>query len=670
MTGRGRPRRAKSPDTKTAKSQTSPEETDRVALQKQIGTTKKRSPKVEKKTRDTEEKPSQKNVIEEIGKQQNATTENKKAPVECTKAKTCAARARKTKQAAEEITKTRQETPKETTKAPMKTTKAKKSGGKAKSPERCSEEMTKKQPETPKETTKASIKTPKAEPCGVKAKSPGNIKETPMKKQPETPKETTKASIKTPKAEPCGVKAKSPGNIKETPMKKQPETPKETTKASIKTPKAEPCGVKAKSPGNIKETPMKKQPETPKETTKASLKTPKAEPCRVKAKSPGNIKETPKNIPKACVPQVRCEDKVDSILYTTLEKLKIKRDERSAAAEIVNRTVKSIIEHLKEKSQSFKEVELPLRTGSYYEHLKISNPDEFDVMLFFPVGRANISPFGGDGAFYSVGLKRGKNPLQKFQEDSTLSASAMLQEFRDEVMKSVKNSTEWEVTRKKPGCPAVTLITKSHPTPISLDIVLSIVVKSSWPPFTKEGIKIDGWLGTKVKQEYKRKPYYLVPKYEGVGNVEHDGVLTKDVWRVSFSHVEKAILQHHGSQKTCCEKGGERCCRKDCLKLLKHLLSLLKERHPSLTKFCSYHAKTTLLHACCARTKDADWRASNLSRCFHLLLVDFIAHLEKVELPNFFIPTQNLLSGPGPGKCKSLAQHIKDERDSGFPIFK
>lgn len=87
--------------------------------------------------------------------------------------------------------------------------------------------------------------------------------------------------------------------------------------------------------------------------------------------------------------------------------------------------------------------------------------------------------------------------------------------------------SEWEVTRKKKGCPAVTLITAVQSITISLDVVLSIVVHSSWPAFTKEGIKIEGWLGTKVKKEYKGMPYYLVPKYEGKGTVEHDGVLAK-----------------------------------------------------------------------------------------------------------------------------------------------
>lgn len=81
--------------------------------------------------------------------------------------------------------------------------------------------------------------------------------------------------------------------------------------------------------------------------------------------------------------------------------------------------------------------------------------------------------------------------------------------------------------RKKKGCPAVTLTTTVQSVTISLDVVLSLVVKSSWPPYTKDGLKIDSWLGKKVKKEYKYKPYYLVPKYEGCGTAEDGGVSAK-----------------------------------------------------------------------------------------------------------------------------------------------
>ncbi|KAA8583544.1 cyclic GMP-AMP synthase isoform X1 [Etheostoma spectabile] len=578
MTGRGRPHKAKGPDTKCVKVKTrgleelkpvflpkSPE--NGFAEEKQKRTIKEQKPKAQRKAVHFEEKPcvqsscedkTTKPFTEKTNKQQSTPTEVTNAPVQGTKA--CAYRAETTDVSAEKVTK------------------------------------------TPKDTTKDSLKPIKVQKCGGKAKSP---------------------------------EANSEGLMKVV----QPEAPKDTMETSIKTTKAKKCAGKAKSPGKIKETTTKMQPETPKPTT------------------------------KACVPQEKCEDKVNSILNKTLENLKIKRDDRSDAAEVINTIVKTISMHLKQNTQCFKEVE-ELRTGSYYENLKISNPDEFDIMLAIPVDRVNVNPFGDDGAYYSVELKRGKSPLQKFQKTNTLSASEMLKEFREEVKKCVKQFPEWEVTRKKKGCPAVTLITTVQSTTISLDVVLSIMVKSSWPPFTKEGIQIDGWLGTKVKKEYKQKPYYLVPKYEGNGNVENDGVFAKDTWRVSFSHIEKAILKNHGSEKTCCEKAGAQCCRRECLKLLKHLLNLLKETDSSFDKFCSYHAKTTLLHACSSRTKDSDWRRPDLSCCFQLFLDDFIAHLEAGVLNNFFIPTQNLLSGLNQMKCTSLARRIREERENGFPIFK
>ncbi|XP_010890617.3 LOW QUALITY PROTEIN: cyclic GMP-AMP synthase [Esox lucius] len=366
----------------------------------------------------------------------------------------------------------------------------------------------------------------------------------------------------------------------------------------------------------------------------------------------------------------RVDSDPDKILITTLHQLKIKSKQRSESAFVVNEVVKHIIDHMK-RTDCFKNVN-PLRTGSYYENLKISNPDEFDVMLTVPIERVGIHPFGKVAAFFSVELKRGKHSLGCFlQEDNTLSASSMLTEFRKEVTKCVKEVKDVELERKKRGCPAVTLLlTNGGTVPISLDIVLGLEVHSSWPTFTKEGFKIEKWLGRKVKKEQKLKPFYLVPKYEGNGMVELDGVFAKDAWRISFSHVEKNILTNHGSLKTCCEVDGTRCCRKDCLKLLKHLLALLKLENPNLSKFCSYYAKTTLLHACSVRTQDSDWEAARLGLCFQQLLADFEGYLKNVSLPNFFIPTHDLLgSGYDRKRLHLLAKRIEEERNNGFPIF-
>uniref|UniRef100_A0A3Q2CRK7 Cyclic GMP-AMP synthase a n=2 Tax=Cyprinodon variegatus TaxID=28743 RepID=A0A3Q2CRK7_CYPVA len=412
--------------------------------------------------------------------------------------------------------------------------------------------------------------------------------------------------------------------------------------------------------------------------SKISAKKEGEEPEKAKIKrepEKKNKKAAEESNNKACAvkPGQRMKGKADlsgdALLRSILSNLKIKTKNKAEAAKVVNEFIENLIKYLKKDTLHFREVDESLRTGSYYENLKISDPDEFDVMLPMPVERVKIEPFGPDGAFYSVGLKRGNNPLKQFQQDDILSASEMLNDFRKEIKTFVKGFPAWTMTPKKQGCPAVTLTAESGSVTISLDVVLCLKVKSSWPDFTRDGFKIDQWLGTKVKQEYKREPYYLVPKYEGRGNVENNGVQAKDAWRVSFSHIEKDIMRKHGSEKTCCEREGESCCRKDCVKLFKHLLHLLKESNPSFEKFCSYHAKTVFLHACCSRAKDSEWRASDLSRCFDQLLQDFEGHLRGGILANFFIPSQNLLSGIGKNVCKNLSDSIKEQRENGFPIF-
>lgn len=71
--------------------------------------------------------------------------------------------------------------------------------------------------------------------------------------------------------------------------------------------------------------------------------------------------------------------------------------------------------------------------------------------------------------------------------------------------------------KKKRGSPAVTLLIRK-PKEISVDIILALESKSSWPASTQEGLPISQWLGTKVKTNLRRQPFYLVPKHAKEGN--------------------------------------------------------------------------------------------------------------------------------------------------------
>ncbi|KAM7385316.1 hypothetical protein PAMP_001404 [Pampus punctatissimus] len=215
--------------------------------------------------------------------------------------------------------------------------------------------------------------------------------------------------------------------------------PTDNTKPSVQGARPKNSASRAKSPKQFEEKTTQMQPEPTDDTTKDLVQITKAKAHVGRTNSPENSTEETtkkqqkpfKDTAKACTPQDNAA--VNSILYTTLEKLKIKKNDRADAAKVINNIVKHIKEYLKKNSQCFNEVHEPLNTGSYYENLKISNPDEFDVMLPIPVNRVNVEPFGDNGAFYSVTLKRGNSPLNKFQQKtSILSASEMLTEFRKE----------------------------------------------------------------------------------------------------------------------------------------------------------------------------------------------------------------------------------------------
>ncbi|KFQ18658.1 Cyclic GMP-AMP synthase, partial [Merops nubicus] len=302
--------------------------------------------------------------------------------------------------------------------------------------------------------------------------------------------------------------------------------------------------------------------------------------------------------------------------------------------------------------------------------LQISEPNEFDIMLVMPVARLQLEESDDTGAFYYLTFKR--NPKEKYllkflDEDGKLSAFKMLQALREIIKQEVKNIKDVEVTvkRRKAGSPAITLQIKNPPAEISVDIILTLEVQQSWPPSTQDGLKIEQWLGRKVRGDLRYKSLYLVAKQN-----KREKVLRGNTWRLSFSHIEKIIMKNHGSSKTCCESDGPKCCRKGCLKLLKYLLEQLKMKYSKkLEKICSYHVKTAFFHACVMWPNDTDWHLGDLDHCFQKYLQYFLECLQKIELPHFFIPQYNLLSLEDKVSSDFLSRQINYQLNNGFPIF-
>lgn len=97
------------------------------------------------------------------------------------------------------------------------------------------------------------------------------------------------------------------------------------------------------------------------------------------------------------------------------------------------------------------------------------------------------------------------------------------------------------VERKRRGSPAVTLLVRK-PKEISVDIILALESKSSWPASTKGGLPISNWLGAKVRNNLRRQPFYLVPKHakEGSG---FQGILTMKV-NLKDVHIKESLMVH------------------------------------------------------------------------------------------------------------------------------
>ncbi|XP_058474461.1 cyclic GMP-AMP synthase-like [Solea solea] len=366
--------------------------------------------------------------------------------------------------------------------------------------------------------------------------------------------------------------------------------------------------------------------------------------------------------------------------------LKIRKKDRQWASEVVNDFRENLLKFLRSctKEPFFQSAEF-LNTGSYFEKVKIHSPDEFDMMLKLQSpARLDMKELDG-GLFYQLDLNhQSRGPIQAFLLDNerTLSSSKILKTMYRLVrqfLKTYKVPDElchWEVNRKRPTSPAVTLsLYKSEDVDeelMSLDLVPALEIHPSqgWPAVVRSGPDVKNWLGKKVRLEIKSLPCYFVPKRMKGRNISDEA---KESWRISFSHIEKKMMTYHGNTKTCCESNATKCCRKSCLMLLKSLIEGLKQRFPKeLDDLCSYHGKTAFLHTLSVRFDDSMWACEKLPGCFLYLLGDLEDHARRGSLPHFFVPDCNLFS-PLVFPRRTLAflvNALVEQKREGLPLLK
>ncbi|XP_003226105.2 cyclic GMP-AMP synthase [Anolis carolinensis] len=318
-------------------------------------------------------------------------------------------------------------------------------------------------------------------------------------------------------------------------------------------------GQEEEEGGEEKGVAKKRSSRAKKQQAQAGEAAPGAAPQRQEAKEAERCSGARrKSLPRGAAPAA-----ASPALRPVLERLRLGREARSEAADQVNQLRDRLVRAVK-KVPGFKTVEV-FGAGSYYEGAKICSPNEFDIMLKIPEVRLELEScevVSSSGAFHYVKLKRdpANKELKEFCEDNErLSSSRMLLGLRNIIMDEVKKMADMNVSveKKRPGSPAVTILIGSPPSVISVDIILALEFHHpKWCSSTENGLGIEEWMGTKVKKSLRSEPLYLVTK-----NVKDGKCFIENTWRLSFSNIEKMLLQNHGQTKTCCEIKGEKCCR-------------------------------------------------------------------------------------------------------------
>ncbi|KAG5842276.1 hypothetical protein ANANG_G00175910 [Anguilla anguilla] len=380
---------------------------------------------------------------------------------------------------------------------------------------------------------------------------------------------------------------------------------------------------------------------------------------------------------------------VCNLIKHRMKHLTPRRADQQHSAKLVNDLRDSLLDFLKKnKKQPYFRSVTVLNSGSYYEIVKINDPDEFDMMLLLPTPRltwTELKEF--HGLHYSVSLIRPtRTEIQAFllADGLTISASRILSEMRCLVRNFIstykvpKGAGRWVLNRKRPSSPAVTLSLMCNAQDgeqatelLSVDIVPALEAPElqAWPLAARDGLKVDNWLGKKARRDLTRQSFYFVPKKPAGRNLSD---AAKESWRISFSHIEKEIIKNHGQARTCCEGHATKCCRKKCLMLLKCLIEGLKVRFPEeLERLCSYHGKTAFLHTLCRRGRDSQWAPGDLPSSFMELLLALQDHAFRGQLPHFFIPAYNLFAAPAfPRKARSCLQKALEEQVKlGLPLL-
>ncbi|XP_066921015.1 cyclic GMP-AMP synthase-like receptor [Clytia hemisphaerica] len=270
-------------------------------------------------------------------------------------------------------------------------------------------------------------------------------------------------------------------------------------------------------------------------------------------------------------------------------------------------------------------------TGSTYEGLKISGDGlEFDVMFLFEGGEdLKVLPIKDEEGFAHLALidkdivKENAITKSADKTDGKILSKKLKDKFKGTLQNFINNSPQYKE-----------LITmKEHGPAIQFDIKRKKDDKDLW-------YSVDLLPSFEVKVNEEKHIY--VPKKIGTD---------QNSWRRSFSKEEKALLRDIDSGN------------KNRREVARTLKAMIKKE---LKNIPSYAIKTTLLHICYGESKIDEelWVPQEYTNRVFDMLALLEGYFKEKWLPNYFLPTQNLLKSMNDRNLEQVENRLRGLRMS------
>ena len=340
--------------------------------------------------------------------------------------------------------------------------------------------------------------------------------------------------------------------------------------------------------------------------------------------------------------------------------------------ETVRNLVQEIAETIAQKDPLFQST--ILRSGSFYEDLKIEGPNEFDFMICLEelskpgVCEIKAIPFRSvpDPGYVQLQIQD-PNTRERWQKyisrRENLKTKILLERFKDLVEEALtkkkknfhdKLEQQFEAELRKIPV-TVKLVwngTKYTNYDIAIDLVLCIKV-DGWPNGSNFHDRCDrGHPGYNAIEEATQGGYHLVASCIGESGAH------RPCWRLSFSNAEGILLKHICNNSALVHKAA--------LKILKvvrkkneHELCLFEEEEDIIDliftgcpetsylitwAFHSYVLKTMFLHEWFERPEESYWIQDRLAERIRGILLRIHDSLLNKDIRSFWLPDYKLFN--------------------------